>query len=114
MQKLINGIHHFQESIFGTQRELFERLANGQSPETLFITCSDSRIPVERVFDQGGAARRYAPPVEEGDTSYETLAWLIGVEGRRGAAARDAAPADALTKARATALGDRSNFGFSV
>ena len=44
MQKLIEGIHHFQSSLFSSQRELFERLANGQHPETLFITCSDSRI----------------------------------------------------------------------
>jgi carbonic anhydrase len=44
MQKLIEGIHHFQTQIFGSQRELFERLAIGQSPEVLFITCSDSRI----------------------------------------------------------------------
>lgn len=44
MQKLIEGIHHFQSSLFNSQRELFERLANGQHPETLFITCSDSRI----------------------------------------------------------------------
>ena len=44
MQKLIQGVHHFQTAIFGTQRELFERLAEGQSPEVLFITCSDSRI----------------------------------------------------------------------
>lgn len=44
MQKLINGLHHFQTALFGSQRELFERLAQGQSPETLFITCSDSRI----------------------------------------------------------------------
>lgn len=44
MQKLIEGLHHFQTAVFGTQQELFERLAHGQSPETLFITCSDSRI----------------------------------------------------------------------
>jgi len=44
MQNLIEGLHRFQTDIFGTQRELFERLAEGQSPEVLFITCSDSRI----------------------------------------------------------------------
>lgn len=44
MQKLIQGIHQFRSSIFRSQRELFERLAAGQHPEALFITCSDSRI----------------------------------------------------------------------
>ena len=44
MQKLLDGLHHFQSSIFSSQRELFERLAHGQSPDALFITCSDSRI----------------------------------------------------------------------
>jgi carbonic anhydrase len=44
MQKLVAGIHHFQSTIFSPQRELFERLAEGQHPEALFITCSDSRI----------------------------------------------------------------------
>lgn len=44
MQKLIEGLHRFQSDLFGSQRELFERLAAGQHPEVLFITCSDSRI----------------------------------------------------------------------
>jgi carbonic anhydrase len=44
MQKLVDGIHHFQANIFSSQRVLFERLARGQEPQALFITCSDSRI----------------------------------------------------------------------
>ena len=44
MQKLLQGIHHFQSNVFSSQRELFERLAEGQHPDALFITCSDSRI----------------------------------------------------------------------
>ncbi|MFN3651070.1 MAG: carbonic anhydrase [Armatimonadota bacterium] len=44
MQHLIEGLHQFRTDIFSSQRELFERLAHGQRPETLFITCSDSRV----------------------------------------------------------------------
>ncbi|HVJ69484.1 MAG TPA: carbonic anhydrase [Caulifigura sp.] len=44
MQKLIRGIHEFQAEDFRPLQGLFESLAHGQSPETLFITCSDSRI----------------------------------------------------------------------
>ncbi|HBN08455.1 MAG TPA: carbonate dehydratase [Cyanobacteria bacterium UBA8530] len=44
MEKLIRGLHHFQNHIFSSYQELFERLAEGQSPEAMFITCSDSRI----------------------------------------------------------------------
>jgi carbonic anhydrase len=44
MQKLIQGLHQFQETIFTSKRDLFERLSQGQSPDVLFITCSDSRI----------------------------------------------------------------------
>ena len=45
MQKLVEGIHSFQGKEFARYRELFETLATrGQHPETLFITCADSRV----------------------------------------------------------------------
>ncbi len=44
MQKIFRGVQHFRQSVFGERRELFQRLASGQQPEALFITCSDSRI----------------------------------------------------------------------
>ena len=44
MQKLIQGTHQFQSEDFLPLQGLFEHLAKGQNPETLFITCSDSRI----------------------------------------------------------------------
>jgi carbonic anhydrase len=45
MQKLVDGIHHFQANIFREQEELFRRLAaGGQRPQALFITCCDSRV----------------------------------------------------------------------
>jgi carbonic anhydrase len=44
MQKLVDGLHHFQNHVFSSQREFFERLAMGQHPVACFITCADSRI----------------------------------------------------------------------
>jgi carbonic anhydrase len=44
MQKLVEGIHQFQNDIFSSKQRLYEGLVDGQHPLALFITCSDSRI----------------------------------------------------------------------
>lgn len=44
MDEIIAGVRTFQRDVFPENRELFAQLARGQSPETLLITCSDSRI----------------------------------------------------------------------
>lgn len=44
MSKFALGVIKFQREIYPEKQELFERLSTGQSPEALFITCSDSRI----------------------------------------------------------------------
>lgn len=49
MQKLVHGIHKFRADIFGPRHELFERLATGQNPQALFVTCSDSRVMPELI-----------------------------------------------------------------
>jgi carbonic anhydrase len=44
MRRLLHGIRAFQDNVFPSHQAHFEKLADGQAPSTLFITCSDSRI----------------------------------------------------------------------
>ncbi len=44
MPKFAAGVVRFQNEVYPQKQELFEKLSKGQSPEALFITCSDSRI----------------------------------------------------------------------
>jgi carbonic anhydrase len=44
VERLYRGIHKFQSSHFKKEEEFFRRLSTRQTPEVLFITCSDSRV----------------------------------------------------------------------
>ena len=41
---ILRGLKRFQKFVFPKHRELFQKLALGQRPHALFITCADSRI----------------------------------------------------------------------
>jgi carbonic anhydrase len=44
VKKLIQGILDFRKNVLPSKRETFAKLAIGQDPDVLFITCSDSRV----------------------------------------------------------------------
>lgn len=44
IKRIIDGLNDFQEHYFKDHQQMFEKLSEGQTPEILFITCSDSRI----------------------------------------------------------------------
>lgn len=44
MKRLLEGIAHFYRHVRPTCRHTFARLAQGQTPDCLFIACSDSRV----------------------------------------------------------------------
>jgi len=44
IEKLISGFKTFKEGVFKQKPELYEKLAVGQEPKMMMITCADSRV----------------------------------------------------------------------
>lgn len=53
MQRLIEGHKKFLAEVFPRRRDQFHLLAESQTPEWLFITCSDSRIVPDLILGTG-------------------------------------------------------------
>ena len=51
MQGLIEGYRRFRETYWAENKDVFEALAAGQSPRAMVITCADSRVDPQMIFD---------------------------------------------------------------
>jgi carbonic anhydrase len=88
MEKLIQGIHRFQNNVFSARRDFFGRLVDGQRPQALFITCSDSRVVPDMICqtDPGDLfvirnAGNIVPPYVPGASSAEAATIEYAIKG---------------------------------
>jgi len=88
MEKLIAGIHRFQNDVFAPRRDFFRHLVNGQRPRALFVTCSDSRMVPDLICqtDPGDLfvlrnAGNIVPPYTPGAPSGEAATIEYAIKG---------------------------------
>ncbi|MEX0700866.1 MAG: carbonic anhydrase [Planctomycetales bacterium] len=86
MQRLIQGVRRFVRDVLPARRAEFEKLAEGQSPSTLFITCSDSRIVPELITQTGPGelfvvrnAGNIVPRYSEGGSEAAAIEYALSV-----------------------------------
>ena len=54
MEKLIEGYRRFRAEVWPAERDRYEALAKrGQNPDTMIVSCSDSRVDPQTVFGAG-------------------------------------------------------------
>ena len=51
MDALVDGYRRFRDTEYAEERERWESLSQGQSPKTMVISCSDSRVDPAQIFD---------------------------------------------------------------
>jgi carbonic anhydrase len=88
MKKLIEGLKHFQEHVLWERCEQFERSAQGQKPQALLITCSDSRVLPETLMqaDPGDLfvsrnAGNLVPPPDAPSGEAATIEYAVNALG---------------------------------
>jgi len=81
VKKVKDGVARFKKDVYPSHKALFERLSEGQDPEVLFITCSDSRIDTNLITQtQPGDlfivrnAGNIVPPYSPGPSDVGTVA----------------------------------------
>ncbi len=86
MKKLIDGLRTFVSTLHPKERALYDSLARGQSPETLFITCSDSRVTPMRMTATGPGdlfvvrnAGNIVPPSATGSGEAASIEYAVEV-----------------------------------
>lgn len=74
MEKILAGHRRFLDEEYPARQELYSKLAKGQQPPTLLITCSDSRIEPHLVTGQEPGqlfvirnAGNVVPPADQGE-----------------------------------------------
>jgi carbonic anhydrase len=88
VEKLINGIHKFQADVFARNLDFFRKLADGQSPQAMFITCSDSRVVPDLICQTAPGelfvlrnAGNIIPPLTPGSPSGEAATIEYAIRG---------------------------------
>jgi carbonic anhydrase len=81
--RLMEGYQAFLDDRFARERQRYEALAEGQSPEIMVISCCDSRVSPEVVFDASPGelfvvrnVANLVPPYETGGEYHGTSAAL--------------------------------------
>ncbi|MGK5638542.1 carbonic anhydrase [Streptomyces sp. URMC 126] len=90
MHDLARGVARFRRDVFPAKARLFARLADRHAPHTLFVGCSDARVPPELITQvepgdlfvirtAGNIVPAYAPGADGVAASVEYAVAVLGV-----------------------------------